>query len=158
MEAKTTKNAEIQARAAEDVKPSAVLSLRQIQEDVALQKKYAKAHLRLSAARTFMVALMLAVFAAFLFIGVPRVQTALARLDAAVSQLEGIDLSAISQSMEVLGQQGSGLADAATEKLDTALAEFRTMIAQMKNIDIDALNQSIADFAAIIAPLKDFLG
>ncbi|HMM31302.1 MAG TPA: hypothetical protein PKB13_05920 [Clostridia bacterium] len=157
MEAKTAANNEIQPRP-EDAKPSAVLSLRQIQDDVALQKKYAKAQLRLAAARTFMSALMLVTLAAFLFVGVPRVQTALARLDAAMDQLESIDLNALGKSMEVLEQQGSGLADAAAEKLDTALVQFNAMLASMKNIDIDALNQSITDFAAILEPLKDFIG
>ena len=157
METKASANTEIQPRA-DDAKPSAVLSLRQIQDDVAIQKKYAKAQLRLAAARTFMSALMLVAVAVFLFVGVPRVQTALARLDAVMDQLETIDLNALGKSMEVLEQQGGSLADAAAEKLDAALVQFNTMLASMKNIDIDALNQSITDFAAILEPLKDFIG
>ncbi len=158
MEAKTGVKTELPAQAAEEAKPSAVLSLRQIQEDVALQKKYAKTQLRLAAARTWMTALMLITLTALFFVGVPRVQSALARLDAALNEIESIDLNALGQSMEVLKLQGQGVADAATEKLDAALVEFNAMLATLKNVDIEALNESIADFSAIMEPLKEFLG
>ncbi|MEN6471414.1 MAG: hypothetical protein ABFC62_08095 [Clostridiaceae bacterium] len=151
--------AELQTRAeGESAKASAVVSLRQIQEDVARQKKYAKAQLGLSVARTAMTAIVLAAVAVFLFVGVQRVQSTLARLDALMTELESVDLSGIDQSMEVLEQQGNSLTEAVTEKLNGALAEFDTLLDSMRGVDFAALQKSIADFKELVEPIRAFFG
>ena len=159
-EEKPEAGAALAARPVEEasVKTSAVLSLRQIQEDVALQKKYAKAQLRLSVTRTAMTALVLVAVAGFLLVGVQKVQSTLTRLDALMTGLEGIDLAAVTQSVEVLERQGNSLAGAATEKIDAAIAEFRAVLGSMQGVDFAALQQSIEDFKEIIEPIRAFLG
>lgn len=152
-------NSELQTRAeGGSEKASAVVSLKQIQEDVAHQKKYVKAQLTLSVVRTAMSAIVLAAVAVFLFIGVQRVQTTLARLDTLMTELESVDLSGIDQSMAALEQQGNSLTQAVTEKLDGALAEFNTLLESMRGVDFVALQKSIADFKELVEPIRALFG
>ncbi len=159
MEQKPVAGSELAARPEpENAKTSAVLSLKQIQEDVALQKKYAKAQYRLGITRTVMAALVLVAAAVLLITGVQKVQATLTRLDAMMDEISALDLSGIGQSMEVLKQQGNSLAQETTEKLNAALAEFQTMLDSMEQVDFAALQQSLDDFKALVEPVKAFFG
>jgi predicted PurR-regulated permease PerM len=155
MEQKPVASSELAARP-ENAKTKAVLSLKQIQEDVALQKKYAKAQFRLSVVRTVMAVLMLAAAAVLLFSGVQQVQSTFTRLDAMMDKIEAIDLTGIGQSVEVLKQQGNSLAEETTEKLDAALKQFQEMLGTMEQVDFTALQQSLEDFKALIEPVRAF--
>ncbi|HWR18138.1 MAG TPA: hypothetical protein VN608_00810 [Clostridia bacterium] len=157
MEGKPVASSELEARP-ENAKISAVLSLKQIQEDVAFQKKYARAHFRLGVLRTVLAVLVLAAAAVLLFSGVQQVQATLTRLDAMMDKIESIDLTGIGQSVEVLKQQGNSIAEETTEKLDAALAQFQEMLGAMEKVDFTALTQSLEDFKVLIEPVRAFFG